>query len=95
MTRDTTNVLTTITQIFDTGLRAGKDAQFLGHRPLISTNPLKFAPYYVWQTWGQVDQRRRRVGSALSLLFKNGTLGGGEFETVGIWAQNRPGTLYS
>lgn len=92
LTRDTPNALTTITEIYDSGMRAGKDAPFLGRRPLISTNPVKYAPYYEWQTWGQVDHRRRCVGSALSLLFKTGKLGGaGELETVGIWAMNRPG----
>ncbi|KAF5391921.1 hypothetical protein D9757_001788 [Collybiopsis confluens] len=90
VTRDTPNALTTITQIFDCGMRVGKDQPFLGHRPLISTNPLKFAPYYEWQTWGQVDYRRRCVGSALSSLFKIGKLGGGELKTVGIWSINRP-----
>ncbi|KAJ4467458.1 long-chain-fatty-acid-CoA ligase [Lentinula edodes] len=91
LTRNTPNALTTITEIYDSGMRVGKDAPFLGRRPLISTNPVKYAPYYEWQTWGQVDHRRRCVGSALSLLFKTGKLGGaGELETVGIWAMNRP-----
>ncbi|KIK63618.1 hypothetical protein GYMLUDRAFT_40677 [Collybiopsis luxurians FD-317 M1] len=90
VTRDTPNALTTITEIFDSGMRVGKDAPFLGHRPLISTNPLKFAPYYEWQTWGQVDYRRRCIGSALSGLFKIGKLGGGDLKTVGIWSINRP-----
>jgi long-chain acyl-CoA synthetase len=92
--RHTPNAFTTISEIFDCGMRIGKDAPFLGHRPLISKEPLKYAPYYEWQTWGQVDYRRRCVGSALSLLFKNGKLGGGELETVGIWSQNRPGPCF-
>ncbi|KAK7440178.1 medium-chain fatty acid-CoA ligase faa2 [Stygiomarasmius scandens] len=87
---ETPGALRTLDQIFDLGIKAGRDSDFLGHRPLISTNPLKFAPRYVWQTWGQVDERRRLVGSALSHLFSRGELGGGEYETVGIWSQNRP-----
>ena len=63
----------------------------LGHRPRISTSPLKFANYYVWQTYGEVDLRRRWIGSALVKLFSSGELGGGEFPTVGVWSQNRPG----
>ncbi|TFK42731.1 hypothetical protein BDQ12DRAFT_676716 [Crucibulum laeve] len=87
---NTPNVLTTLDQIFDQGLKSGKDHQFLGHRPVISTNPLKFSNTYSWLTYGDVDIRRRYVGSALHSLFQGGELGGGEFETVGIWAANRP-----
>lgn len=62
----------------------------LGHRPQVSAKPLKFADHYVWESWGSVDDRRRALGSALYSLFKKGELGGGELETVGTWAQNRP-----
>ncbi|KAF8905973.1 hypothetical protein CPB84DRAFT_1813952 [Gymnopilus junonius] len=86
----TPNTLTTLDQIFSDGLKAGKDRQFLGRRSIISTNPLKFSPTYTWLTYGEVDVRRRYVGSALHTLFQNGTLGGGEFQTVGIWAPNCP-----
>lgn len=72
----------------------GKDRKFLGYRPKISVNPLKFANHYVWETYGDVDLRRRHVGSALTALFKSGELGGGEYETVGIWSANRPGMSF-
>ncbi len=82
----------TVDEIFLTGIKGGRDRRMLGHRPLLSTSPLKFANYYVWQTYGEVDLRRRWIGSALAKLFASGQLGGGEFETVGVWSQNRPGT---
>jgi long-chain acyl-CoA synthetase len=63
----------------------------LGHRPLVSTQPLKFSDHYVWETYAEVDVRRRNVGSALLPMFKNGELGGGDMRTVGVWSQNRPG----
>lgn len=79
--------------MFDTGLALSKDRNFLGYRPKLSTNPVKYADHYVWQTYTEVDARRRAVGSALASLFQQGVLGGGEMETVGLWSQNRPGKL--
>lgn len=86
----TPNTLVTLDQIFNDGLRIGKDRDFLGYRPIISTNPLKFAPAYTWLTYGEVDLRRRYLGSAIHTLFQRGELGGGEYDTVGIWSPNRP-----
>jgi long-chain acyl-CoA synthetase len=63
----------------------------LGHRPLVSKSPLKYADHYVWQTYAEVDERRRNLGSAVHTLFENGTVGGGEYHTVGLWSPNRPG----
>ncbi|KIJ60664.1 hypothetical protein HYDPIDRAFT_32087 [Hydnomerulius pinastri MD-312] len=82
-------ILTTLPQIFDNGYNMNPDARLLGHRPVISTEPLKFGPY-VWQTYRQVDVRRRRIGSALHSLFQKGELKAEDMETVGIWSQNRP-----
>ncbi|KAF9458659.1 hypothetical protein BDZ94DRAFT_1270171 [Collybia nuda] len=87
---NTPNVLRTLDEIFESGLKAGKDREFLGHRPIISTSPLQFANKFLWQTYGQVDIRRRHVGSALVSMFQRGELGGGEYDTVGIWSANRP-----
>jgi long-chain acyl-CoA synthetase len=89
---DTPNVFTTLTQVFDHALKLSSDRKFLGHRPKVSDEPLKFANHYVWETYGQVDARRRAVGSAIHRMFQNGELGGGDYDTVGIWSQNRPGT---
>lgn len=83
------NALPTLPDIFDNGYNINPDSRLLGHRPLVSTNPLKFGPY-VWQTYKQVDGRRRRIGSALHRLFSQGELQGEDLETVGIWSQNRP-----
>ncbi|KAF8558453.1 long-chain-fatty-acid-CoA ligase [Imleria badia] len=79
----------TLPEIFDNGYQRNPDAKLLGHRPVISTQPLKFGPY-VWQTYKQVDVRRRKIGSALHELFKSGVLKAEAMETVGIWSQNRP-----
>ncbi len=86
------NVFTNLLEIFDEGLRRANGGPFLGHRPVISENPLKYADYHVWQTWPEVDARRRALGSALHKLFQDGTLGGGDLSTVGIWSKNCPST---
>ncbi|KAJ7273208.1 long-chain-fatty-acid-CoA ligase [Mycena rebaudengoi] len=80
----------TLPDIFASGLSLGRDRPYLGHRPLISKQPLKFADYYEWQTYGQIDTRRRHVGSGIEHLFRTGVIGGGELQTVGIWSINRP-----
>ena len=79
-------------QLFEAGLSHGRDRPFLGIRPKISDSPLKFANHYVWQSWGEVDIARRRVGSALEALFASGVLkpASGDLHTVGIWSPNRP-----
>jgi len=86
----------TLPQIFDSGIRAaGSKAPFIGHRPVESQQPLKFANHYVWQTWGEIDARRRNVGSALEGLFKSGAaVRTNGLDTVGIWSANNPGTLF-
>jgi long-chain acyl-CoA synthetase len=93
MGSETPGILTDVSYIFNLGLTRSRDKQFLGHRPIISTNPLKFADHYVWETYAEVDVRRKAVGSALRNYFNSGYLKGGKYETVGIWSINRPGTL--
>ncbi|KAJ7465464.1 long-chain-fatty-acid-CoA ligase [Mycena galericulata] len=80
----------TLADVFASGLARGKDRPFLGFRPIVSKQPLRFAPRYEWHSYGAVDVRRRQLGSALHHLFKTGVIGGGELETVGIWSINRP-----
>ncbi|KAH9180313.1 acetyl-CoA synthetase-like protein [Lactarius sanguifluus] len=87
---NTPGALTTLPEIFDAGYALSKDLTFLGHRPVVSKSPLKYADHYVWQTYAQVDDRRRNLGSAIHTLFENGTVGGGELPTVGLWSPNRP-----
>jgi long-chain acyl-CoA synthetase len=82
---------TTLLDAFDSGYALSKDCTFLGHRPVASKNPLKYADHYVWQTYKEVDERRRNLGSAIHTLFENGSVGGGEYPTVGLWSPNRPG----
>ena len=84
-------MLKDLVDIFETGLALSRNEIFLGYRPLVSSKPVKYADHYVWETYEQIDIKRRAVGSALYTWFKDGTLGGGELETVGIWSKNRPG----
>ncbi|KAF6765045.1 long-chain-fatty-acid-CoA ligase [Ephemerocybe angulata] len=86
----TPNSLATLDQIWFEGLKLGQEKDFLGWRQAISKTPLKFAPAYSWISYNEADKRRQNIGSALHSLFQQGKLGGGEFDTVGIWAPNRP-----
>lgn len=88
---NTKNAKQTLPEIFEAGVAYSPDAPCLGYRPLLSTQPLKFAPYFVWETYGKIDERRRSVGSALELFWQQGRAGGGDLPTVGLWSQNRPG----
>ncbi|EJD44071.1 long-chain-fatty-acid-CoA ligase [Auricularia subglabra TFB-10046 SS5] len=77
--------------VFDSGLLFGAQRTLFGHRPRVPhSHPPQLETRYVWETYGQIDARRRDLGSALYSLFRNGELGGGEHPTVGIWAVNRP-----
>jgi len=86
----TPNISMTLDQLFTDSLQVGLNSPFLGRRNIIATNPLKFAPTYTWLTYGDVDLKRRYIGSALHSLFQQGAIGGGELPTVGIWAPNCP-----
>lgn len=86
---NTPSVFRTLPDLFDNGYSMNPDARLLGHRPLISRKPLKFGPY-VWQTYREVDVRRRHIGSALHHMFATHQLRAADMETVGIWSQNRP-----
>ncbi|EIW60496.1 acetyl-CoA synthetase-like protein [Trametes versicolor FP-101664 SS1] len=90
VTIDAPDAFTNLLQIFDEGLRRSKGGRFLGQRPVLSKQPLKYADYHVWQSWPEVDVRRRALGSALHKLFQTGALGGGDLATVGIWSKNCP-----
>ena len=94
-TLDTPGVFTNLIDVFDEGLRRSKGGPFLGHRPLLSKKPPTWANYHVWQSWPEVDARRRAVGSALHKLFQSKELGGGPLDTVGIWSKNCPSTFYA
>jgi long-chain acyl-CoA synthetase len=90
ITLDNNPAFRTLDEGFAHGLSVSRNKPFLGHRPLVSTSPLKFADQYVWMTYAEVDERRRNVGSAIEGLWREGKLGGHEFATVGIWSHNRP-----
>lgn len=92
---DTSGSLSTLPEVFDSGYALSKNSTFLGHRPIVSKSPTTYAHHYVWQTYAEVDERRRHVGSALHTLFEDGTVGGGEYPTVGLWSPNRPGKFFA
>ncbi|KAI0256465.1 long-chain-fatty-acid-CoA ligase [Lactifluus subvellereus] len=88
---NTPGSLTTLPEVFDAGYALSKDSTFLGYRPVASKSPLRYADHYVWQTYAEVNERRRNLGSAVHSLFESGTVGGGgEYPTVGLWSPNRP-----
>ena len=84
---------THLAQIFDRGLKvAGPHAPYIGHRPTISTNPLRFANNFIWATWGEVEKRRLNVGSGIENIFRSGdAVKANGFEIVGLWSLNTPG----
>ncbi|KAH9851564.1 acetyl-CoA synthetase-like protein [Lenzites betulinus] len=93
VTLDSPGVYTNLIELYDEGFRIARGGAFLGHRPILSKKPLQFANHHVWQSWVDVDARRRAVGSALHKLFQSGELGGGDLDTVGIWSKNCPNWL--
>ncbi|KAH7107805.1 long-chain-fatty-acid-CoA ligase [Auriculariales sp. MPI-PUGE-AT-0066] len=81
----------TLGDAFESGMSRGAQRECLGHRPIIPhSNPIQRERRYVWQTYGEVDQRRRDLGSALYAMFQQKKIGGGELPTVGIWSTNVP-----
>jgi len=93
ITLDDGRTFTDLTQVFDRGLKvAGPNAPYVGYRPTVSTNPLKFADHFVWSTWGEIAKRRLDVGSGVENLFRSGdAVGANGLETVGLWSGNSPG----
>ena len=84
-------MFTNLVDVYEEGFRRSHNGPFLGHRPVLSKSPLVYANYHVWQSWPEVDARRRAVGSAVHKLFKTGELvAGSDLETVGIWSKNCP-----
>ena len=55
-------MFTNLVDVFDEGLRRSGGGPFLGHRPILSRKPLTYANYHVWQSWPQIDARRRALG---------------------------------
>ena len=90
---DDGRTFTHLSQIFDRGLKvAGPSAPYIGHRPVVSAEPLKFADHFVWSTWGEVSKRRLDVGSGIEHLFRSGdAVKTNGLETVGVWSGNTPG----
>lgn len=93
ITLDDGRTFTHLAQIFDRGLKvAGPNAPYLGHRPVVSANPPKFADHFVWSTWGEVAKRRLDIGSGIENLFRSGDATNvNGLETVGLWSANSPG----
>ena len=92
LTLDSPNAFVNLVEFFDSGrARVPGSHPFLGKRPVVSRNPLKFADHYEWWSWETVDARRRQLGSGLHKLFADGVLGG-PMRAVGIYSANSPCT---
>ncbi|OAV97152.1 hypothetical protein PTTG_02762 [Puccinia triticina 1-1 BBBD Race 1] len=78
-------------EVFNFGLGQSYDKPCLGHRP---TNPAsgELEPFFVWQSYKDIDRRRTDFGSGLLRLQAEGTLATPDRTgwTVGIWTHNRP-----
>lgn len=76
---------------FNHGLGTAFDKPCLGHRPINPTTG-DFEPFFIWQSYAEIDKRRTEFGSGLIKLRKDGSLGAGDLTgwTIGIWTQNRP-----
>ena len=88
---DNPDCFQTTVEVFEQGLQiAGKDAQCVGYRPKVSDE--KFADHFVWKTYGEVDARRKNLGSAIQGLFDSGdAVAADGLETVALWSMNIPG----
>lgn len=85
------NTVRNLQQVFENGQALTKpDTKCLGHRTLISKNPVQYGTTFEWQSYATVDARRRALGSGINKLFKDGVVGGGILPTVGIWSRNTP-----
>ena len=62
-------------------------ARCLGHRNYDATTKT-FGPY-VWQTYEQVQDRRRNFGIGITQLHQQLGISGQQYG-VGLWCQNRP-----
>lgn len=87
------NSFQTTVEVFEQGLQtSGEGAQCVGYRPKVSSEPLKFADHFVWQTYGEVDTRRKNLGSAIQGLFDSGDATATDgLETIALWSMNIPG----
>ncbi|GJJ11648.1 hypothetical protein Clacol_005884 [Clathrus columnatus] len=78
-------------ELFESGLQVSANKPCLGCRPITSQAPLIHALYYKWQTYAEVDVRRRSLGSALEFISQE-TMGIGEAVlNIGIWGCSSPG----
>ncbi|KAF7789543.1 hypothetical protein EIP86_000489 [Pleurotus ostreatoroseus] len=91
LTLDSPRAFTNLTEFFDSGRSnvPSGDFPFLGRRPVISKNPLKYADHYEWWSWDTVDVRRRQLGSGVNKLFVDGTIRA-PLRIVGIYSGNSP-----
>ena len=82
-----------LVEVFDSGRKTVSGSYpLLGRRPLVSSNPPIYAKYFEWISWDQADIRRQHIGSGISKLFDDGTVGGGPMKAFGIYSGNCPGS---
>jgi hypothetical protein len=53
---------------------------------------VQFADHFAWHTYGEVDTRRKNLGSAIQGLFNSGEARAADgLETIALWSMNIPG----
>ncbi|PPJ55207.1 hypothetical protein CBER1_05683 [Cercospora berteroae] len=79
--------ITTAHEFFEQSAKKVPNNRCLGHRPY---DPKKQAwGPYVWQTYAQVQERRKNFGIGLVALHEKVGINGRQYG-VGLWCQNRP-----
>ncbi|KAL1306160.1 hypothetical protein AAFC00_004267 [Neodothiora populina] len=79
--------VTTAHEIFEQSASEVPDLNFLGYRPFDPVSKT-YGPYQ-WQTYAQVQERRKNFGAGIALLHENlGIMK--KQEAVGLWCMNRP-----
>ncbi len=81
-----------LSEVFDHGVKTtGNNAPCLGHRPFTEslskdgTLIKTWGPNYVWQTYGQVQERRLAFGSGLVSLFEQLGINQENLRTFGLY----------
>lgn len=79
--------ITTAHEFFEQSARRVPNVKCLGHRPY-DPKTQKWGNY-VWQTYAEVQERRKNLGIGLVALHEQVGISGRQYG-VGLWCQNRP-----
>lgn len=79
--------ISTIHEMFEASANRAPNSRCLGHRPYDAATKT-YGPY-VWQTYGEIQQRKANFGAGLVGLLESVGVHGRQ-HGVGLWCQNRP-----